>query len=127
MMMRPASSSARISRSDRIIGAMLPGVGDLDPAGQRLRGLAVVDRARGGGHAFIQAFGEACDPERRTGVEDHDIAAGPLLTVEDPAGDGGVVRSVATAELVGRDLPEPELRRIEMRLTHGAVFDVVDG
>src|SRR3954453_8265289 len=87
MMMRPASSSLRMSRSDRIIGGMLPGVGNLDPAGEGLGGLAVVDRAGGGGHALFQALGEAGDAEGRTGVQHHDVAARALLPIDDAPGD----------------------------------------
>src|SRR3954469_9120211 len=119
MTMRPASTSVRMSRSDRIIGAMLPGVGDLDPPGEGLGGLAVVDRTRGGGHALFQAFGEPGDAQRRARVEDDDVAAGALLTVDDPAGDVGVVGSIAARELLRLDLAQAELRRVEGRLSGG--------
>src|SRR6478752_2170649 len=115
MMMRPASSSVRMSRSDRIIGAMLPGVGDLDPAGEGLGGLAVVDRAGGGGHAFLEALGEARDPERGARIQDHDVSACTLLAVDDASRDVRVVRRVAAGELIRLHLAEPELRGIQMR------------
>src|SRR6188472_4327498 len=127
MMMRPASSSARMSRSDRIIGAMLPGVGNLDPTGERLDCLAVIDRAGGRRHPFLETLGEARDAQRSAGVEDHDVATGALLPVQDAARDVGVVRRISPRELLRLDLAEAELGWIQMRLSHRPVLDVVDG
>ena len=102
-------------------------VGDLDPPGERLRGFAVVDRARGGRHALLEALGETRHPERRAGVQDHDVARGALLAVDDPRAMSALYGGVAARELLGFDLAEPELRRVQMRLAHGAVLHVVDG
>src|SRR6266700_3252187 len=85
IVMRPDSMCARMSRSDRIIRAMLPGVRNLDPAVERLQGVALIDRPSGRRHPFGQIRGEPGDLERGPCVQQHHVAAGPYLPAEDAA------------------------------------------
>src|SRR4029079_1251672 len=86
-----------------------------------------IDRASGRRHAFRQVPGEPGDLQSGTGVEDDDVALGPLLAVDHAPRDLAVMRRIAASEVLRFDPTDADLRRVEMGLPDGSVLDVVDG
>ena len=87
---------------------------------------SIASRARAMPAASASSTGVArrvVDGERRAGVEQHGVAHRPVLAVEQPAHDVGVVRRVATAQRLGGRAARGRVRRVDRRLVDLAVVD----
>src|SRR5713226_8433358 len=94
---------------------------DSRPPLKRVARAARVDGLRGIAHAIAPVLGQPRGSQRRGGVEQDDISAGPAGTLEHFARDARVVLGSASADRVRVGWFETDISRVELVLLAAAV------
>jgi hypothetical protein len=115
-----------MSRSDRIIGDRCY---PFDTSTQRSSVLAAspssIDRTGCRHHAFLESPRKPGDFERRSRVQDHDVASRSPLAIDDRTRDTRRFGDIPSLQIFRPRATEAELGRVKVSLPDGSVLDVV--